>query len=173
MQSQPTNTNQLQTTKYLLTFPRISNTQYFCQKVNVPGISINEITRTTPFVDLYVPGDKVQFEHFNISFIVDEALRSWGELHDWIIDMGFPETFSQYNHLKYLSEFSLNLTQPQYSEGSLLILNNLNIPAFRVDFINMFPTTLSGIDFDSSDQNVITIIANCSFRYAYYTITRL
>jgi len=74
---QPQNTNFLQSTKFVLTFPRISNTQFFCQEVNLPGVSTSEIPQTTPFVDLYRPGDKLVYEPLNVTFIVNEDMSSW------------------------------------------------------------------------------------------------
>jgi len=41
----PENTNLLQPTKFLLTFDRIRATQYFCQSVNLPGVSLGEVNR--------------------------------------------------------------------------------------------------------------------------------
>ena len=51
----PQNTNPLQPTKFLLTFPDISDTMFFCQKVNIPGVSVPENPRQIPNVDLYTP----------------------------------------------------------------------------------------------------------------------
>ena len=39
---QPTNTNVLQQNKFLLTFTRIPNVQYFCQVVALPGLTLGE-----------------------------------------------------------------------------------------------------------------------------------
>ena len=49
---QPENTNLLQVTKYILTLPRVNNVQYFCQEANLPGISISQIPRQTPIVEI-------------------------------------------------------------------------------------------------------------------------
>ena len=76
----PTNPNPLQVNKYKLTFARCPNIQYFCQAVNVPGISLSEISRQTPFVDTYVPGEKAIYDSLNITFMIDEELVSWLEI---------------------------------------------------------------------------------------------
>ena len=78
----PENTNLLQPTKFLLTFSRITTTQYFCQSVNVPSISLGEVQRDTPFLDLYSPGTKLSYDPLDISFIIDEDLQSWKNLYD-------------------------------------------------------------------------------------------
>lgn len=168
----PQNTNFLQTTKFILTFPRINNTQYFCQQVNMPGVSLTELPQNNPFIDLYKPGNKMAYENFNITFIVDEELRSWMELHDWIKGITFPNEFDQYQGLKNLHPVAKDSPAPQYADGQLTILSSLNNPRIRLDFIDMFPTTLSSIIFSSTDDKTTTITADCSFRFSYFNVTR-
>jgi len=170
--NQPQNTNFLQTTKFVLTFPRVSNTQYFCQNVNMPGVSLQELAQPTPFVKLYKPGNIIEYEQFNITFIVDEELRSWLELHDWIKGLTFPNNFDQYNNLRNLSPVAQKSPSPQYSDASLTILSSLNNPKITLQFVDAFPTTLSSIIFNTTDENTTTITADCSFRFSYFNVTR-
>ena len=64
---QPQNTNLLQVTKYILTLPRVTNVQYFCQEASLPGVSISQISRQTPIVDLWSPGSKLTVSGSNSS----------------------------------------------------------------------------------------------------------
>lgn len=169
---QPQNTNFLQKTKFAITFPRISNTTFFCQEVNLPGVSLSELPQTTPFVDLYKPGNKIKYETLSIKFIVDEDLRSWMEIHDWIKGMTFPNDFQQYNNLKTLSSVSIATKYPQYADGTLTILSNMNNPKMSIEFADLFPVSLSSIDFTSMDESTTTITATCSFRFAFYNVVR-
>ena len=169
--TQPENTNFLQTTKFILTFPRISNTQYFCQQVNMPGVSLTELPQQTPFIELYKPGNKMQYELFNVTFIVDEELRAWIQLHDWIKALTFPNDFDQYKNLKNLSPVATG-PSPQYADGTLTIISSLNNPKISLQFVDMFPTTLSSIMFNTTDENTTTITADCSFRFSYFNVTR-
>ena len=88
----PQNTNYLQPTKYLLTFDRIGSTQYFCQSVNIPGVSIGQALISTPSVDVYAPGNKLTFNQLNIDFAVDEKLDSWRQIYDWFRSIAAPES---------------------------------------------------------------------------------
>ena len=65
----PENTNLLQSTKFLLTFDRIRTTQYFCQTVNLPGVSLGEVSRATPFLDMYSTGTKLTYDPLVVEFI--------------------------------------------------------------------------------------------------------
>ena len=170
--SQPQNTNFLQSTRFVLAFPRISNTQYFCQEVNLPGVSMNEAIQPTPFVDLPIPGNKLIYEPLNITFIVDEELQSWIEIHDWLRAMTFPTNFGEYENLKNLSSVSYYAPKPQYSDGVLNVLSALNNLKTTIHFTDIFPTSLSAIQFNSTDTDTPTITATASFRYSWYDISK-
>ena len=68
----PQNPNFLQPNKFQLNFSRVPNIQYFCQSVGIPGISLSEVPHNTPFVDLFVPGEKAIYDMLNITFLIDE-----------------------------------------------------------------------------------------------------
>ncbi len=97
----PENTNLLQPTKFLLTFSRIETTQYFCQSVNIPTITLGEVDRVTPFLDMYSPGTKLKYDPLDISFIIDEELQSWKNLYDWFISIADPDGFGHGNGWGY------------------------------------------------------------------------
>ena len=92
----PTNVNLLHPNKFTLTFHRLPEMEYFCQGASVPGISMGEALRNTPFVDLYSPGDKAIYDLFNVTFFVDEELKSWISIHDWIRAATFPTEYEEY-----------------------------------------------------------------------------
>ena len=76
----PQNLDLLQSTKFRLSFGRLPGITYFCQSANFPGLSITEVQRSTPFVDLYVAGEKLVYDTFNVTFLVDEDLQTWTEI---------------------------------------------------------------------------------------------
>ena len=173
----PANRDILQSTKFKLNFSRLPGMMFFCQTANLPGISLTEIMRNTPFVDLYVPGEKAIYDTLNVTFLVDEDLVAWQAIHDWIRGMTFPVDFQEYANLDKLSKESIfrkGARLPvQYSDASMTIFTNKNNPNIRVEYKDLFPTTLGGLQFSSMDsaENIITVDA--SFRYSYYNIERI
>ena len=170
----PTNPNFLQPNKFQLNFGRSPNVRYFCQSLSVPGISLSEIPQTNPFVDVYVPGEKAIYDLLNITFVVDEELKSWLEIHDWIRAMTFPTNFKEYQDLGLLSKQS-GIRQelgigPQYSDATITILSSANNPTHRFKFYEVFPTTLSTFVMSASDTPDSIITADATFRYSYYDV---
>jgi hypothetical protein len=173
----PSNRDILQSTKFKLNFTRLPGVTYFCQTANLPGISLTEVTRNTPFVDLYVPGEKAIYDTFNITFMIDEDLMDWSQIHDWIRGMTFPTDFKEYVDLARQSNMSnlrSNMKQPpQYTDAVLTVYTNKNNPNIRIMFKDLFPTTLGGIQFSALDSAENILTADCSFRYSYYNIERI
>lgn len=173
----PSNIDLLQSTKFRLNFDRLPGLTYFCQSANFPGVSLTEILRPTPFIDIYAPGEKMIYDTFNITFLVDEDMRAWTEIHDWIRAITFPTEFEEYVSLQR-QEAKTNISpavppRPQYSSAILSVFTNKNNPNFRIKFIDIFPTSLSTIIFNTQDtaENIVT--ADASFRFAYYNYDRL
>ena len=156
----PQNTNFLQPTKFLLTFDRVGALQYFCQMVNLPGISLDDANRSTPFVNLYSPGTKLTYNPLNITFIVDEDLITWQKLQQWMNEIANPEGFEGRN----------KNSKDNISDASLTILTNLNNSNLRIQYYNVFPTSISDIDFDTKQSADDIITASATFRYDYYEI---
>lgn len=171
----PSNPNVLHPNKFQLNFARLPNVQYFCQTVTIPGISTGEAPYPTPFVDLYAPGEKAIYDMLTVTFIVDEDLKTWIELHDWIRAMTFPKEFEEYAKLGQLNRYTLssNTRQPQYSDGIVTLLTSANNPNIQFKFYELFPTSLSTFVMSSTDSPDAVITADATFRYSYYDIEKI
>jgi hypothetical protein len=159
----------LQPTKYQLEFARSPHMTYFCQAANLPGLSLNEVPRSTPFVDLFVPGEKAIYDTLNITFLVDEDLRSWFEIHDWIRGLTFPENFTEYK----TTILEAGPFGKQYSDCAMTILTNSNKPNIRIKFKDCFPTTISSVIFSSQDTSKNVLTADATFRFSYFNVERI
>lgn len=174
----PTNPNPLQPNKFLLTFSRAPNVQYFCQQVSVPGISMSEVPTANPFVDIYSPGDKAIYDLLNITFTVDEELKSWIEIHDWIRAMTFVKEFAEYRELPLLNKIASTQSDirekfPQFSDAAISLFSSSNKEYYRFKFYDVFPTTLSTFVMNTQDGPDTIITADATFRYSYYDIEKV
>ena len=175
----PVNTDFLQPHKFQMIFDRLPDVTYFCQEANIPGIALTEIQRFTPFVDLYVPGEKAVYDTFNTSFLVNEDMSSWMELHNWIRGATFPTDFKEYIDLarvtksSYMQSLMNNRRPAVYTDGVLTIYSNKNNPKIRVKFHDIFPTYLGSLAFNVGSNAEGVITCGASFRYSYYDIEML
>lgn len=162
--NQPINSNLLQSTKFMLNFARIPDTTFFCQSVALPGLNLSEVIQETPFVTQYRHGDKLQYDPLTVTFLIDEYMNSWKNIHDWLRGMGKIK-FPEYKKLK--TEFGI------YSDASLTILSGKNNPVIRFSYFNCFPTSLSAVNFSATDDGGQTITADATFRFDYFDIIPL
>lgn len=170
----PSNPNPLQPNNFSLNFSRTPNVQFFCQTVSVPGIALSEVPQNTPFVDVYVPGEKAIYDILNVTFIIDEDMASWREIHDWIRAMTFPLEYSEYRNLENLGRIATGRTtaKPQYSDATLNILSSNNVGNYQFKFYDCFPTSLSNFVMSTTDSPDTVLTADVTFRYSYYDIVK-
>ena len=181
--SQPTVQDYATGTQWRLAFNRLPKTTWFCTAANIPGISLGEAQYPTPMADIMLTGDKLTFETLTITFIVDEELQNYRELWDWMVGIGAPKSHDQWTSV--LSEgdgavrqFGANDKDPRtkltyeesnlYSDATLIVYNSKNMAKVNVQFKNMFPTSLSGLDYSQELTDVEYFHATASFRYLYY-----
>ena len=165
----PTNPNFLQPNKFILNFTRAPALRYFCQTVTVPGIATTEIPQTNPFVEIYVPGEKAVYDVLNITFMVDENLESWREIHDWIRAMTFPYSYAEYRSLANLNPYNQK-GQPQYSDATLTLLSSANNPILEFKFYDVFPISIGSFVMSSTDSPDSIITSDATFRYSLYDL---
>ena len=155
--TKPSNTALVQPTKYLLSFPEVSDTIYFCQKANLPGVQLGAAEQSTPNLDLYHSGTKLSYNTFDISFLVNEDLTAWTQIYRWMVDLSSVE--STYTKRK-----------ANKKQAVLTILSNLNNPKMRIKFANIFPISLTDLEFDTTLSAEEHVVASTSFRYDFFEI---
>jgi len=163
----PENTNYLQPTKFLMSFNRIPNATWFCQSVNIPGVSVGQAPINFPSVMVYSPGNQITYNNFNMTFLVNEDVQSWIDLHDWFRSFASPDGTNERNLKSALQNQYNNVSseKQQYSDATLTILSAMNNPILRVEFTNMFPVSLSDIIFDTKQSADDIITADATFVY--------
>jgi hypothetical protein len=175
----PSNTDLLQSTKFRVIFEKFPSMTYFCTSANLPGVSLTEIIYPTSLLDVYVPGEKILYDTLNITFLVDEDLRAWTEIHDWIRGLTFPTEFEEFVNLARSTNQSIppllqrGTNGVGMSDAVLTLHTNKNNPNIRFKFIDLFPTSVSTIVFNTGDSAENIMTADATFRFAYYNYERL
>ena len=151
---------------------------FMCQSANIPSISMGTAVQVTYLKDIAVPGDKVLYDDLNLRFLIDENMENYLQIYKWITGLGYPESVEQYNTLKSDDPYSvindIERTDPRYFESSdatLQILSSNYQPNILVKFKDVFPTSLSTLEFDVSDRDYSYFTAQVSFKYTIYEIT--
>ena len=184
---QPTKLDYASPTQFKFQIINLPKVEYFCTAANVPGINLGTAEQITPLKDIPLPGDRLQYDTLTIQFLVDENLENYREIHGWLTGVGFPKNYEQFQTLqgagtdrfpstqntgtsKELGEIK-KATQDDgglYSDATLMILTSKNNANLEVRFRNIYPTSLSGLDYNQQATDVDYLTATVSFEYAIY-----
>ena len=154
--NQPTNINYLNVISFQTNFLRMPTVDYFCQRVGIPGISLSSLMQSTPFAGIPMEGDNLAFEDLSLEFIIDEDLKNYMEIYNWMQAIVFPDNFEQYDAEK---------DKELKSDVNVIIHTNKSNPNYNVTFKDVFPVALGGIGFDTSATSLEPIVVNAVFRY--------
>ena len=97
---QPTSIDYTAPTQYRFTILQLPKVQFFTTACNVPGINMGEALFPTPFKDIPILPDKITYENLEITFLVDENLENYQELHKWIRAIGFPKERGEFKSFR-------------------------------------------------------------------------
>ena len=148
---QPKNINPLADVQFKFDVAALPNTSFFIQSVNLPGVSLEAAVMAAPQLQNFSRHTGViTYEPLNVTFMIDEYLKNWQEVHEWIVG-----------------------DESKYTSAVLTILSSSMNPTMEIHFKEIFPTSLTEISFDSTTTDPVYQIATVTFNYIEYIIKNL
>ena len=166
----PTNRNFLSPLNFRFQIKKSPHINFFLQKVNIPDIALKQVDTSNPFVTTPYPGEHINYGMLNIEFKVDESLKDYLEIHNWIVALGKPENFNQYKEIQDKPSYT---GDGIYSDISVIVLTSSKMANYEITFADAFPISLSQLRFDTTDESVNYITASAQFKYTYYNIGKI
>ena len=187
---QPTKFDYASPIQFRFKMTKLPTVEFFIQTANIPGISLGDTTLPTPLKDISMPGDKLTYQSLDVSFLVDENLNNYKEIHDWMTGIGFPQDHKQFADVlatgsdrfsgSTASTAAVGSGKPAplseggiYSDATLIVLNNKNIAKTEIRFQNVYPTSLGSLSYNIRASDVDYLTVNASFNYMYYDIVQI
>lgn len=147
-------------------FPKVS---FFSNTASIPEISLGGAEQSNYLKQLMHPGDRVEYGELPIQFLVDEDMLNYTLIHNWMTGLGFPESMAQYREW-VTNESGQRDAGLQYSDATLKILNSNYNTTAQIKFWDLYPTSLSTLEFTATDTDINYLTANVSFSFLYYQI---
>ena len=163
------NRNFLSPVGFRFTLAKEPKVAFFSNSVRITEITLGTTIQPSYLKDVDVPGDKLTYGDFSLRFLVDENLVNYMAIHNWITGLGYPESTDQFKSLTTNSDGETDLLE-QFSDGSLHILNSNYRTVATVKFRDLFPISLSSLDFEATDTDVNYFTAEVTFKYTIYDI---
>ena len=184
---QPTKLDLASPTQFKFQILKLPKVEYFCTAVNLPGLSLNTVQQPTPLADIPLPGEKLSFGDLEMTFMVDENLENYQEISGWLFGLGFPKSRTQFASLVEAAKdrfptngkdsqttdagkvkYGAQPIGPVFSDATLNILSSKNRANIEVRFNNVFPISLSGLQFTQQATDVDYLSATVTFQYKLY-----
>ena len=173
------NRNFLAPTGFKFTLEKTPGVAFFCNQANIPSLDLGVAVQPTYLKDIDRPGDKLVFGDLSIRFLVDEDLKNYMEIQNWMRGLGYPESLEQIQNFGNTGNRAMDARgnsrgeERLYSDGTMTILNSSMVSNFLIKFQGLFPYSLTTLSFDATDTDVEYFTSEASFKYTYYEITDL
>ena len=181
---QPTELDYADPTKFKFSITKLPKVEFFTTAANLPGINLGESVFPTPFKQVPVMGDDLTFDNLEITFLVDEKLENYIELHQWLVGIGFPKARTQFSSFRKdesqtfptVESVKGDVTNPgtpsgiqaMFGDATLTIMTSKNNPVIEVRFSDLYPVALSGLAFNQQETDVTYLTATATFTYKLY-----
>ena len=181
---QPTELDYADPTKFKFSITKLPKVEFFTTAANLPGINLGESIFPTPFKQVPVMGDDLTFDNLEITFLVDEKLENYRELHQWLVGIGFPKARTQFSSFRKDESSAFPTAesvkgdvtksgvpsgvQAMYGDATLTIMTSKNNPVIEVRFSDLYPVALSGLAFNQQETDVTYLTATATFTYKLY-----
>ena len=142
---------------------------FFSTSARIPEVNLALAVQPTYLKDIDIPGEKLTYGDFTLKFLVDENMENYMTVYNWLVGLGFPESTKEY---KDLITDSASIIDPKeaFCDGTLRILNSNLREIAKVKFQDLFPISLTSLDFDATNADVEYFTAEATFKYTIYDL---
>ena len=161
---QPTKLDYASPTQFKFTINQLPKVEFFTTTANIPDLTLADVVIPTPFKPIPVLGQNLTYGNLSLTFIVDEFLENYRELHAWLTGIGFPKSRKQFTEFRSnISTTGSATATPKvdvgavgksvadaamFSDATLTVLSNKNNPIVEVRFTDMYPVSLGALEFN-------------------------
>jgi hypothetical protein len=179
--SLPKTNDYLRPNAFRFSIKDLPGVSFTCQSANIPDLQLGFATQPTPFTDVPLVGDKINFGEFTVRFLISEDMSNYLEMYRWLIALGFPENYNQFStftkdrpsRFPFVTKATGKEEVLAYSDATLTILDSTNNPKVNIIFKNLFPISLQALDFDIASASVEYFTAIASFKYTIFEVQPL
>ena len=151
-----------------------------------------ETTQATPLKKIPIPGDTLVYEPLQMTFLVDENLENFQEIHGWLVGLGFPRDNKEFRNLlasgndRFPTRNTSNISTeagktkyaaadagPTLSDATLTVLSSKNNSQVEIRFRDMYPTGLTGLSYNQQAADIDYLTATVSFSYLIYDFANI
>ncbi len=175
--TKPENRNLLSPNGFIFSINKMRTVDFFCQSASIPAMTMEGVQQGTRFNKVWHPGDEITYEPLALRFLVDENLKNYYQVHDWMRGIATPKSSKEFyfdrgtkqsqNPVPTTDNF-LGTDNQWVSDCSLFILSSNYQPVAEFVFRDAFPISLSTLAFDTAVADIQFFTAEVYLRYTYF-----
>lgn len=147
------NYNTAYATNHRLEIAGATDLNYFCQTVELPGLSAEGVETPWKGTPGYWQADRIDYDPLPITFLVDEEFKNYLYIYQWMLSCTTKDT-----------------PLSRQKDATLHILTGNKTKNLEVQFLGCFPTSLGNISFESAVTDPNAITCALTLRYQMFTI---
>ena len=151
----------------LAKFPKVD---FFSNSARIPELNLELARQASYLKNIDIPGERLTYGDFTLRFLVDENMENYISIYKWLKGLGFPETTQEFRDLT-TDQDGIRDPKEAFCDGTLRILNSNYREVAKVKFKDLFPTSLTSLDFDATNTDVQFFTAEATFKYTIYNLT--
>ena len=150
----------------LAKFPKVD---FFSNSARIPELNLELTTQASYLKNIDVPGERLTYGDFTLRFLVDENMENYLAVYNWLKGLGFPESGKQFTEIFTDSDGQRD-PKEAFCDGTLSILNSNYREVAKVKFNDLFPVSITSLDFDATNTDVQYFTAEATFKYTIYDL---
>jgi len=151
----------------LAKFPKVD---FFSNSAIIPVLNLELAQQASYLKNIAVPGERLTYGDFTLRFLVDENMENYQSIYNWLTGLGFPETTKEFAEIIKDSDGQRD-PKEAFCDGTLSILNSNYREVAKVKFNDLFPISLTSLDFDATNTDVQFFTAEATFKYTLYKLS--
>ena len=153
--------------KFNLTkFPKVD---FFSNSARIPELNLELTTQASYLKNIDIPGERLTYGDFTLRFLVDENMENYQSIYNWLTGLGFPETTKEFAEIIKDKDGQRD-PKEAFCDGTLRILNSNYREVGKVKFNDLFPVSLTSLEFDATSTDVQFFTAEATFKYTLYKL---
>jgi hypothetical protein len=141
----PPNYDLLPNTNFRMIFPKAKIATFFLTDFDLPPIRVSPVNKLTPIVDTNEVGEKLKYDPFTITFLVDSKMENFRQIYDW---------------MKRMTVRGSNVGE---KDNVILTINGVQ----TMTFFGAWPSSIGNLKFTTTATSTQYIIGEALINYDY------
>ncbi|MCG7944942.1 MAG: phage tail protein [Candidatus Thiodiazotropha taylori] len=154
---------------FFMVVEQLPEVVFTVQQVTIPSLDMDTVNISAPSnpSKTFIPGEGATYAELNVTFLLDKHLTNYRSILKWLKANADPEGDRIGDDWNDYGPETLSQNYA-YSNITLVATDAGQRPLAHWNFVNAFPVSLDGPNYDATMPDIEYLQANVSFNYHYF-----